>query len=76
MIPSSSPCKGFQIPESRQFFLVEPGIRENFACGTRNPGLLNPEYSTIPLRLETRIHGVKTKPKTVLDFWTWDDSTS
>ena len=38
-----TPCKesGFS-----EFLLVESGIRENFTCGIRNPGLWNPEYSS------------------------------
>ena len=33
-----SPCKGIRMPESGKFFHVESGIREDFACGIRNPG--------------------------------------
>ena len=50
------PCKGVRIPESSKFlhvesgileffFFVESGILEIFACGIRNPGPLNPQYS-------------------------------
>ena len=29
---------GIRMPESGKFFHVESGIREDFACGIRNPG--------------------------------------
>ena len=41
-----TPCKGMSILESKTFLLMESGIRENFACGIRNPGVWNPEYSS------------------------------
>ena len=36
------------MPKSWNFFfgLLESGIRENFACGIRNPELCNPKYSS------------------------------
>ena len=41
-----APCKGIWSLESGKFWPVESGFRESFACGTRNPGLWNPEYSS------------------------------
>ena len=41
-----TPCNGMSILESGTFLLMESGIRENFACGIRNPGVWNPEYSS------------------------------
>ena len=37
---------GTWIPESGAFLLVESEIRGNSACGIRNPGLWNLEYSS------------------------------
>ena len=52
-------CKGIRIPESGKFLHVESGILETFACGIRNPGPWNPEYSCqnpeSPLQLESGI---------------------
>ena len=41
-----TPCKGIWIPESGNFLLVESGMRELFACGIRNLGPRNPNYSS------------------------------
>ena len=41
-----TPCNGISILESGTFLIMESGIRENFACGIRNPGVWNPEYNS------------------------------
>ena len=43
---SIAPCKGIWSLECGKFWAVESGFRESFACGTRNPRLWNPEYSS------------------------------
>ena len=43
IITGITQCKGIRIPESGKFVFVESGIRENFACGIRNPRIWNPE---------------------------------
>ena len=49
-------CKrGIWFLESGKFLLVESGIREIFAFGIRNPGLLNPECSS-RIRNRTKSH--------------------
>ena len=48
-----TPCNGISILESGTFLLMESGIRENFACGIRNPeySSSNPESHNIPLTI-------------------------
>ena len=41
-----TPCNGISILESGTFLIMESGIRENFPCGIRNPGVWNPEYNS------------------------------
>ena len=41
-----TPYNGISILESWTFLLMESGIRENFACGIRNPRVWNPEYTS------------------------------
>ena len=55
-----TPCNGVSILESGTFLLMESGIRENFACGIRNPeySSSNPESHNIPLTI-----GIHENPK-------------